>query len=113
MQTKGRREMDKVEGEKGGGDDRDRLEDSERQIEMEGSSKLSVLLSVRSFADTQMNGRRFEGDGMEAIKESHRGRRTLTHTYTYLRFSCANSREKHFCAHQTTFSVYRQACKPS
>lgn len=108
MQTKGRREMDKGEGEKGGGDDRDRLEDSERQIEMEGSSKLSVLLLC-----LQMNGRRFEGDGMEAIKESHRGRRTLTHTYTYLRFSWANSREKHFCAHQTTFSVYRQACKPS
>lgn len=108
MQTKGRREVDKGEGEKGGGDDRDRLEDSERQIEMEGSGKLSVLLLC-----LQMNGRRFEGDGMEAIKESHRGRRTLTHTYTYLRFSCANSCEKHFCAQQTTFSVYRQACKPS
>lgn len=108
MQTKGRREMDKGEGEKGGGDDRDRLEDSERQIEMEGSCKLSVLLLC-----LQMKGRRFEGDGMEEIKESHIRRCTLTHTYTYLRCSCANSRERHYCTHQTTFAVYRQACKPS
>lgn len=38
--------MDKGEGEKGGGDDRDRLEDSERQIEMKQQTFCPAAVSA-------------------------------------------------------------------